>query len=782
MNSLKTKPFLLPATAVVTLVCLFLYILFPLATANSVSAQNWQYTLWANHDFQGGNCLSGWTWHSSWGDSQYLCNGNSVTIQATESLVRGNGMAWLNNALPTAGDMVIETKFRYTHYAGYGTDAIQLIVGQYNGERDCFDNQNGVHHTWSQCSVVPPPRIAGSHGSGGYDSLSVWLDSLDWLRTAHNSWVIAQWTFTASTGVWEQKVFFSETEELHPSDWTQPYADTQPIYQQSVSFNQRPTALRLGHHVYFTGPVNDAGPGNWTTLENMYIRIWQRTAAPTPTPWVEVNVKNPQGTPVPVKQLCAHRDNGEWSGSAANCAANASSLSAPKMPYDPSWLYYGVRVVRDIDANQVIVGVTPVGNPPPDSHFHTQWQDDYQDRYGWLNWETGRRAIDVIVATPTATPTPTSTATPTPTATQTPTPTATNTPTPTTIPEADLEIIKSDHPSPVAPGDELTYSLSVRNLGPSTAVNVSVLDPIPDGLEFLSVYAPSGWACRYTVATRTVACTTGQMTAGSQVEIVIATHVPETYPYGGVIVNTAVVTSDTPDPDLSNNQSTTHTPVVDTITILPPNGYIYAHVHFSPEYQAPNLESDFLSNQYILNHLQVPAGIGLAFETTQRPILCTANTVPCPAGDTVEGTVLVEGFTVTGIFRITNFDPFTYTPVPYTFIGGGPSVTLNRYSEPELSRCTLGRCVAFGAFSAANYTWLLPDEYVHLNWVTRGGLQPQCSTGRNCLQVSNAEPGYYALRADVVITVEYPGFPDLAQSYTLEAKSHFRLVAPHIQP
>ena len=41
---------------------------------------------------------------------------------------------------------------------------------------------------------------------------------------------------------------------------------------------------------------------------------------------------------------------------------------------------------------------------------------------------------------------------------------------------ADLEIVKTDSPDPVLAGNNLTYTLSVTNVGPSDAQTVSLTD------------------------------------------------------------------------------------------------------------------------------------------------------------------------------------------------------------------------------------------------------------------------------------------------------------------
>src|SRR4051812_15022093 len=51
---------------------------------------------------------------------------------------------------------------------------------------------------------------------------------------------------------------------------------------------------------------------------------------------------------------------------------------------------------------------------------------------------------------------------------------------------ADLSITKSDSPDPVTAGNNLSYTITVTNTGPSVARNVSISDPVPAGTSFVS--------------------------------------------------------------------------------------------------------------------------------------------------------------------------------------------------------------------------------------------------------------------------------------------------------
>ncbi len=59
-----------------------------------------------------------------------------------------------------------------------------------------------------------------------------------------------------------------------------------------------------------------------------------------------------------------------------------------------------------------------------------------------------------------------------------------------------ITITKTDAPDPVAPGQNITYTITVNNPNAAIVVNPAVLtDPIPAGTTFVSVAGPAGWTC-----------------------------------------------------------------------------------------------------------------------------------------------------------------------------------------------------------------------------------------------------------------------------------------------
>ena len=137
----------------------------------------------------------------------------------------------------------------------------------------------------------------------------------------------------------------------------------------------------------------------------------------------------------------------------------------------------------------------------------------------------------------------------------------------TSWPRADLKIAKTDGVTTViaGAGTVQTYTITVNNLGPSTAENVSVADSWPAGFLQGAFGTPSqggitpGAAGNFTWAI-------GSLAAGFAATLTVSYTVPfGTAP--GAYTNTATVTSTTPDPVGDNTATDTTTVVFPSVLV-----------------------------------------------------------------------------------------------------------------------------------------------------------------------------------------------------------------------
>lgn len=119
----------------------------------------------------------------------------------------------------------------------------------------------------------------------------------------------------------------------------------------------------------------------------------------------------------------------------------------------------------------------------------------------------------------------------------------------TVVAQANLKITKTG-PGGVTAGQNVTYTITVTNNGPSSAANVSVTDPQPANLTWVS----NSGGC-----TANFPCNLGTMTSG---QIVTITATYSTSPsFSGNVTNTASVSATTADPDGSDNSASATTNV-----------------------------------------------------------------------------------------------------------------------------------------------------------------------------------------------------------------------------
>lgn len=128
---------------------------------------------------------------------------------------------------------------------------------------------------------------------------------------------------------------------------------------------------------------------------------------------------------------------------------------------------------------------------------------------------------------------------------------------------SDLALSLSVSPTPVFISSNLTYTVTIQNLGQAAApVTSNVLsDALPNGVAFVSYTASAGWSCPTVPAvgaSGTVSCSiTSSMAEGSTATITVTVTAPST---AQTLSNTATVGL-TGDPNSSNNSATAYTVV-----------------------------------------------------------------------------------------------------------------------------------------------------------------------------------------------------------------------------
>jgi uncharacterized repeat protein (TIGR01451 family) len=128
---------------------------------------------------------------------------------------------------------------------------------------------------------------------------------------------------------------------------------------------------------------------------------------------------------------------------------------------------------------------------------------------------------------------------------------------------ADVGVGQTAAPSPGAVGQNLAYTLTVSNAGPSAASNVAITDALPSSVTFVS--ASPG--CINLGGS--IACTIATLAGGATSNVVVTVKPT----VEGTITNSVSVTSTTPDPNSANNLSVSTTTVytAPSITAQPTN-------------------------------------------------------------------------------------------------------------------------------------------------------------------------------------------------------------------
>jgi uncharacterized repeat protein (TIGR01451 family) len=203
-------------------------------------------------------------------------------------------------------------------------------------------------------------------------------------------------------------------------------------------------------------------------------------------------------------------------------------------------------------------------------------------------------------------------------------------------PSADLAIVIAGSPNPVIVGNNLTYTLTATNKGPSDVTGATVTDTLPAGVAFVSSTASQG-SCS---GTSSVTCNLASLASGANgtVTIVVTPTVV------GPLSNTASVISgvlDPPDPNMTNNSKTVNTTVLATPPPPLPSADLALLVTDGPDpvtvgnnltyaITVTNNGPDAASNVTLTD--TVPSGVTFVSSTVSQGGCSGTSTVNCPLG------------------------------------------------------------------------------------------------------------------------------------------------------
>ncbi|MCC7123843.1 MAG: DUF11 domain-containing protein, partial [Acidobacteria bacterium] len=216
--------------------------------------------------------------------------------------------------------------------------------------------------------------------------------------------------------------------------------------------------------------------------------------------------------------------------------------------------------------------------------------------------------------------------------------------------DADLVVTQSDATDVVTPDDVIAYRVRVENRGPAPATSVVITDVLPAGTVFEGAIVPAGWTCTTPAigAAGVVTCSVPSLPAGAAATLDLRVRVLPSTPPGTSAVNTATVTSATPDPNAADNSSS-------ETTLIAAAGAAEVAILIT---DAPDAQAAGAPLSYALTVTNngpatatavtitdpLPAGTSLIAGST--PCVASSGVVTCNVGTLLPGGTTVVGVTL----------------------------------------------------------------------------------------------------------------------------------------
>jgi uncharacterized repeat protein (TIGR01451 family) len=209
---------------------------------------------------------------------------------------------------------------------------------------------------------------------------------------------------------------------------------------------------------------------------------------------------------------------------------------------------------------------------------------------------------------------------------------------------ADLEVGMTYSPANLTTGDTITYTVTLKNNGPSTARTIVLSDPIPRGSTNASATLPGGTCVNTT--TGTIECSLATLAAGAAATA--------TMTLGGQVTNAVSIKSDTPDPDVNNNVATvtgtsaTSADVSIDIALSKYTAYVGETITYTltVKNNSPDLPGNVAQNVSFVPVL--PPGMRIVRDTSGpfaaycTPTACTIPLLPGQSTVPITGSVVLE--------------------------------------------------------------------------------------------------------------------------------------------
>jgi uncharacterized repeat protein (TIGR01451 family) len=213
-------------------------------------------------------------------------------------------------------------------------------------------------------------------------------------------------------------------------------------------------------------------------------------------------------------------------------------------------------------------------------------------------------------------------------------------------PDADISVTNSDTPDPVTPGGVITYTQTLTNNGPDTAVNVVFSETLPASVAFVSLVPAAGYTCTTPAvgASGSINCTRASLASGGTGTF---TLVVDVVALSGTIGNTVTGDSDTYDPDPTDNTATVSTTVLaansadlsvtkntNTTVAAPGTDIVYTIVltNAGPDDATTVVLTDTLPAQLQFRSITEPAGFDCV-----TPAVGATGTITCTAATLAAG-------------------------------------------------------------------------------------------------------------------------------------------------